>query len=225
MPDRAREDPTGELAPGGWSGATMTGGATIWLTGVPAAGKSTIAAAACEALATRGARPVHIDGDDLRRGLNSDLDFTASGRSEAVRRAGEVASLLAAAGLVAVVSLVSPYLEDRLTVRNLHLERGLPFVEVWVSAPLEVCALRDPKGLYARAGRGELRGLTGVDDPYEPPTCPEADIPTDRVGVPEAVSMVLEALNMALGTSPGHGPGAAADTTPSGNAIRSTADP
>jgi bifunctional enzyme CysN/CysC len=148
-------------------------GATIWLTGLPASGKSAIAAG-LEARLVGGGRGAYlIDGDNLRHGLSGDLGFDAGSRAENVRRAGEAARMMADAGLVVIVALVSPYAEHRERVRRRHVEDDLAFVEVWVDTPLEVCEERDPKGLYRRARAGTLHGLTGVDDPYEPPADPD----------------------------------------------------
>ena len=148
-------------------------GATVWFTGLSGSGKSSVATAAEHQLVAAG-RPAYVlDGDNLRHGLNGDLGFSAADRAENVRRVGHVASLLADAGVVALVPLVSPYRADRDRVRALHAAAGLPFVEVFVDTPLELCEQRDPKGLYAKARAGELTGMTGIDDPYEPPTAPE----------------------------------------------------
>ena len=126
-------------------------------------------------------RPAYLlDGDNLRHGLNGDLGFSAEDRAENVRRTAEVAALLADAGVVALAALVSPYRADRDAARAAHERRGLPFLEVWVSTSLEECERRDPKGLYARARAGELTGLTGVDDPYEPPERAELEVTGDE---------------------------------------------
>src|ERR671927_970364 len=148
-------------------------GATIWFTGLPSSGKSTVAAAVEARLLAEGRAAYVLDGDNLRHGLNGDLGFSAEDRAENVRRTAEVAALLADAGVVVLVALVSPYRADRDAARAVHAARGLPFVEVHVATPLEECERRDPKGLYARARAGEITGLTGVDDPYEPPTAPD----------------------------------------------------
>ena len=140
-------------------------GATVWLTGLPASGKSTLAALVEQGLVHARRSAYLLDGDNLRHGLNSDLGFDASSRSENVRRAAHVARLFADAGIVAVVSLISPYRADRDGARRIHAEDGLPFVEVFVDTPLEECERRDPKGLYAKARSGQLKGFTGVDDP------------------------------------------------------------
>ena len=148
-------------------------GATVWFTGLPASGKSTIAAELEARLLAQGRSAYVLDGDNLRHGLNGDLGFTAADRAENVRRTAEVSALLADAGVVVLVALVSPYRADRAAARAAHERRGLPFVEVHVATTLEECERRDPKGLYARARSGELQGMTGVDDPYEPPEAAE----------------------------------------------------
>ncbi len=150
-----------------------TRGCTIWLTGLSGSGKSTVAVEVEHKLVTAGRPAYLLDGDNLRHGLNADLGFGAGDRAENVRRVGEVARLFADAGLVAVVSLVSPYRVDRDRVRALHHASGLRFIEVYVDTPLDVCEARDPKGMYAKARAGEITGFTGVDDPYEGPVNPE----------------------------------------------------
>src|SRR3954454_7324594 len=168
-------------------------GATVWFTGLPASGKSTVAAALVVRLVEAGIPAYRLDGDNLRHGLNGDLGFDQFSREENVRRAAEVSRLMADAGTVVVVSLVSPYLEGRARARTLHEEDGLPFVEVWVSTPLEECERRDPKGLYARARRGEVKHMTGVDDVYEAPV--DADVEVAMGAAPdEAVDRVMAAL-------------------------------
>jgi adenylyl-sulfate kinase len=151
-------------------------GATVWFTGLPSSGKSTLAAAVEERLTAEGVSAYVLDGDNLRHGLNGDLGFDEHARSENVRRTAHVARLFADAGLVALVSLVSPYEADRALARSLHEEAGLPFLEVFVNAAVSVCEQRDPKGLYARARNGEISGFTGVDDPYEVPVAPDLEI-------------------------------------------------
>jgi bifunctional enzyme CysN/CysC len=162
----------------------------VWITGLPASGKSTLAAAVEERLVESGRWAYLLDGDNLRHGISRDLGFSAGHRKENVCRAGEVAALFADAGAVAIVALVSPYAADRLEVRKRHLSEGLPFFEVWVDTPVETCMARDPKGLYARARTGELRGFTGVDDPYEPPTEPDLRL-TQDVPLSAAVDAVM----------------------------------
>jgi bifunctional enzyme CysN/CysC len=166
----------------------------VWLTGLPAAGKSTIGRAVEERL-VRAGRPAYLlDGDNLRHGLNGDLAFDEAARAENVRRTAHVARLLAECGAVALVSLVSPYAADRELAAALHAAEDLHFLEVFVSTPLEQCERRDPKGLYARARAGELTGLTGVGAPYEPPERPDVVVGACAEDIDTAVERVLEAL-------------------------------
>jgi adenylyl-sulfate kinase len=169
------------------------GGATIWMTGLPASGKSTIAAGVEATLLEAGRSAYVLDGDNLRHGLNGDLGFSPGDRAENVRRTAEVSALLADAGVVVLVALVSPYRADREAARAAHDRRGLPFLEVWVATSLEECERRDPKGLYARARAGELKGLTGVDDPYEPPESPDVVVRGDEPAE-DAVARVIAAV-------------------------------
>ncbi len=166
-------------------------GATVWFTGLPAAGKSTAASAVEERLVEAGRAAFLLDGDNLRHGLNSDLGFDEAARGENVRRTAHVARLLAESGSIALVSLVSPYAADREAAAALHAEVGLAFVEVFVDAPLELCQRRDPKGLYARARAGELSGLTGVGAPYEAPEHPDLVLRSGSETVDEAVERVM----------------------------------
>lgn len=167
-------------------------GATVWFTGLPASGKSTVAAAVEAELVQSGRAAYRLDGDNLRHGVCGDLGFSAEDRDRNVRRTAEVARLFADAGLVALVSVVSPYASARAFARELHERDGLRFIEVYVNTPLEVCVQRDPKGLYARAKEGKLRGFTGVDDPYEPPAAPDLEL--RGLELPAAVEKVLEVL-------------------------------
>jgi bifunctional enzyme CysN/CysC len=169
-------------------------GLTVWLTGLSGSGKSTIAVAVEAALLQSGRHAYLLDGDNLRHGLNGNLGFSAEDRAENVRRVGEVAKLLADAGTVTLVSLVSPYVADRDRVRAMHDEAGLRFVEVFVDTPLAECERRDPKGLYAKARAGELKGMTGIDDPYEPPARPELTLRPAEQSVEQAVIAVIAAL-------------------------------
>jgi adenylyl-sulfate kinase len=169
------------------------GGATVWMTGLPASGKSTIAAGVEASLLEAGRSAYVLDGDNLRHGLNGDLGFSADDRAENVRRTAEVSALLADAGVVVLVALVSPYRADRDAARAAHDRRGLPFLEVWVATSLEECERRDQKGLYARARAGEISGMTGVDDPYEQPESPDVVVRGDEP-VEDAVARVLAAL-------------------------------
>jgi adenylyl-sulfate kinase len=173
--------------------ALGTRGATVWFTGLSGSGKSTLAAAVEEELVACGRSAYRLDGDNVRTGLNADLGFTPAERDENIRRVAHVARLFADAGVIALAALISPYAQGRLEARRLHEEAGLRFVEVYVNTPLEVCAARDTKGLYARAQTGQLRSFTGVSDPYEPPTSPDLEV-DHTVPLAEAVGRVLEAL-------------------------------
>jgi bifunctional enzyme CysN/CysC len=170
-------------------------GATVWFTGLSGSGKSTVAACVERSLVVAGRPAYLLDGDNLRHGLNADLGFSAADRTENIRRVGEVARLFADAGVVALVPVISPYRADRDRVRAIHDGVGLAFVEVFVDTPLAVCETRDPKGLYAKARAGEIRGFTGIDDPYEAPAEPELRLTPDD-GDPEAqAELVLRALD------------------------------
>lgn len=147
-------------------------GFTLWLTGLSGAGKSTISRLVAAELEERGLTVDLLDGDVVRTQLSRGLGFSRADRDTNIERIGWVASRLARAGAVAVVAAISPYAEARARARAMT-EEFAPFVEVWVSTPLAVCEVRDPKGLYARARAGDLPGMTGVDDPYEPPIAPE----------------------------------------------------
>lgn len=172
---------------------------TAWLTGVPGAGKSTLGAEAARMLIGRGFAAACLDGDVLREGLNAGLGFDPSDRGEAVRRAGEAALLIASVGAIPVVALVSPYAAHRDLVRARHRAAGVEFLEVSVEAPLAVLEARDPKGLYARARAGQLRGLTGVDDPYEAPSAPELRLRTDVEDACACASRLVDAICAAAG--------------------------
>jgi len=176
--------------------ASTTGGegVTVWLTGLSGSGKSTIAYAVEERLVAAGRAAYVLDGDNLRHGINADLGFSKEDRTENIRRVGEIARLMADAGLVALVPVISPYNVDRDEVRRKHEEIGLRFVEVFVDTPLEVCEERDPKGLYARARAGEISGMTGIDDPYESPVSPELHLDGSVLGVNDGARMILERL-------------------------------
>jgi bifunctional enzyme CysN/CysC len=187
-----------------WQGSRVTrerrwrelghGGATLWFTGLPGAGKSTVAAAVEERLLEVGRPAFLLDGDNLRHGLNGDLGFDETARTENVRRTAHVARLLAESGTVALVSLVSPYAADRRTAASLHAGDELEFLEIFVDAPLELCEQRDPKGLYARARAGELSGLTGVGAPYEPPQDADLTLGSGGETVEQEVERVMALL-------------------------------
>jgi adenylylsulfate kinase len=148
-------------------------GCTVWLTGLPSSGKSTAAFTLEHLLVQSGYLSYVLDGDNIRHGLNKNLGFSAEDREENIRRIGEVARLFADAGAITITSFISPYRKDRDRARQIHKDSGLPFFEVFVDTPVAICEQRDPKGLYQKARRGELKGFTGVDDPYEPPLQPE----------------------------------------------------
>ncbi|MEZ0362959.1 adenylyl-sulfate kinase [Mycobacterium sp. pUA109] len=175
--------------------ATGQRGATVWFTGLPASGKSTIAVAVERALVESGRVAYLLDGDNIRHGLSDDLGFSAGDRAENIRRVGHLTRLLADAGVVALASLVSPLRSDREIARTLNDAAKLPFVEVYVATPLAECEKRDPKGLYARARAGELKGLTGVEAPYEEPENPDLVLDTTGVDIETLVAKVLEALD------------------------------
>lgn len=172
--------------------ATGLHGATVWFTGLPSAGKSSLARAVEKQLVMASVAAAVLDGDSLRHGLTSDLGFTPGDRAENVRRVAHVAEILADTGVIALVALISPYAADRARARELHRRAGLPFIETWLDTPLAVCRRRDAKGLYDRAYRGELRGVTGVDAPYEPPSVCELRIRPQPIA--SAAEAVLEAL-------------------------------
>jgi bifunctional enzyme CysN/CysC len=147
-------------------------GATLWFTGLSGSGKSTVAVEVERQLVASGRPAYLLDGDNLRHGLNGDLGFSPDDRTENVRRVGEVARLFADAGVIALVPVISPYRADRARVVEIHEMAGLPFGEVFVDTPIEICEQRDPKGLYKLARAGEITGFTGIDAPYEAPEHP-----------------------------------------------------
>lgn len=179
-----------------WS-ALGTAGRTLWLTGLPGAGKSTLAAELERRLLATGRWACVLDGDALRTSLTSDLGFSREDRRENVRRVAAVAATCADAGAIAIVAVVSPYAEDRDEARTVHEQAGLRFSEVWVNAPATVCAERDPKGLYAKAARGAMQGLTGAGAPYEPPRGADMVLRTDEESVEVAVSRLEAFLQLA----------------------------
>jgi bifunctional enzyme CysN/CysC len=164
----------------------------LWFTGLSGAGKSTIANAVEQALFLRGHHSYLLDGDNIRHGLNKDLDFSDEGRVENVRRIGEVAKLFVDAGMIVVTAFISPFRSDRRLVRDLVTQGE--FVEVFVSTPLEVCEQRDPKGLYKKARGGELRNFTGITSPYEAPEAAEITIDSSKLSVAECVDKVIRYL-------------------------------
>lgn len=165
-------------------------GATVWLTGLPSAGKSTIACRLAELLGAEGRGAEILDGDEVRAFLSAGLGFSRADRDANVRRIGYVAELLARNGVLVLAAVVSPFQDSRDAVREWHRRSGTAFLEVHVATPVEVCADRDVKGLYARQRAGTLTGLTGVDDPYEPPPSPELRIDTGSEDVAGSVRAV-----------------------------------
>jgi adenylylsulfate kinase len=166
-------------------------GATLWFTGLSGSGKSTIAFTLEHALVQQGRLAYVLDGDNIRHGLNKNLGFSAADREENIRRIGEVANLFADAGVITMTSFISPYRKDRDLVRALHSEAGLTFVEIYLNTPIETCERRDPKGLYKKARAGELKGFTGIDDPYEAPHKPELMLDATNVSPQEATLQLL----------------------------------
>ena len=169
-------------------------GVTLWMTGLSASGKSTIAVALEKVLLARGKHAYRLDGDNIRFGLNKNLGFSADDRAENIRRIGEVAKLFGDAGMITITSFISPYRRDRDLVRKLHDDSKLPFLEVYVDCAIEEAEKRDPKGLYKKARAGELKGFTGIDDPYEAPERAELVLRSDTLSVAESVAALLELL-------------------------------
>jgi len=169
-------------------------GCTLWLTGLSGSGKSTVGVALEKALTARGVLCYRLDGDNVRHGLNANLGFGADDRKENIRRVGEVAKLFADAGVVTISSFISPYQKDRDQVRKIHEDAGLTFLEVSINTPIEICEQRDPKGLYKKARAGEIKGFTGIDDPYEVPERAEIVLATGEKPVEESVDELLGAL-------------------------------
>lgn len=164
-----------------------------WFTGLSGAGKSSIANVVDRSLMQMGRHTMVLDGDNLRHGLNRDLGFTAADRNENIRRAAETARLMAEAGLVVIVSLITPFREERATARR--IVGDVPFLEVFIDTPLAICEARDPKGLYGRARAGKIPNFTGISAPYEPPEAPDLMIRTEGLVVEQsAASLVAELL-------------------------------
>lgn len=160
----------------------------IWFTGLSGSGKSTLANALETDLSNRGFNTYLLDGDNVRTGLNSDLDFSEASRIENIRRIGEVANLMLDAGLVVLSAFVSPFAADRELVKQKVGAEN--YIEIFVSTSLEECERRDTKGLYAKARKGEISNFTGISSPFEAPTNPDMDIDTENVSVEEAVAQI-----------------------------------
>ena len=169
-------------------------GCIVWLTGLSGSGKTTLATELERELFNRGKHAYVLDGDNMRHGLGSDLAFSPHDRKENIRRAGEVAKLLADAGIICITAFISPYRSDR------ELARAIApvgkFLEIYLNAPLEVCEKRDPKGLYAKARAGMIKDFTGISAPYEAPLNPELELRTDQHNVGECISTILERLDL-----------------------------
>jgi bifunctional enzyme CysN/CysC len=163
-------------------------GGVVWLTGLSGSGKSTIATRAVQKLIACGYHAYVLDGDNLRRGINADLGFSPAHRHENVRRAGEIAALLADAGLLLIAAFISPYAVDRAMARRAAPDQ---FHEVFVRASVATCERRDPWGLYRRARAGEIDNFTGISAPYEPPAAADLDIETERLSIDQAVDCLL----------------------------------
>ncbi|MCW2526157.1 MAG: adenylyl-sulfate kinase [Pseudonocardiales bacterium] len=174
--------------------ATSTRGATIWLTGLPSAGKTTVATALAQRLQTAGIAVEILDGDAVRPVLSPELGYSRADRDANVARIGWVASVLARNGVVVIAAVVSPFAAARDGVRARHVHDGSPFFEVHIATPVDVCAARDVKGLYARQRTGDVAGLTGVDDEYEPPLQPELVIDTSITSLEESVERLVAML-------------------------------
>lgn len=169
-------------------------GATIWLTGLSASGKSTIACALEQLLLKEKINSYRLDGDNIRFGLNKDLGFSEADRVENIRRISEVSKLFADSCSIAIASFISPYREDRDKARELHAKSNLPFIEVFVDVPLTVAEQRDPKGLYKKAREGVIKDFTGISAPYEIPVKPEIHIKTDLLTVEESALKIYNFL-------------------------------
>jgi len=166
----------------------VTTGATVWLTGLPSAGKTTIAYELAGRLREEGRRVEVLDGDEIREFISAGLGFSREDRHTNVQRIGFLAELLARNGVTALVPVIAPYADSREAVRGRHEENGTTYLEVHVATPVEVCSVRDVKGLYAKQAAGELTGLTGVDDPYEAPGSPDLRIESHTQTVQESAA-------------------------------------
>jgi adenylylsulfate kinase len=169
-------------------------GATLWFTGLPSAGKSTVARAVADRLRADGHPVELLDGDEVRPHLSQGLGYSKADRDINVARIGYVARLLARNGVFALVPVVAPYRETRDAVRAAHDKDGASYLEIFVSTPLDICAERDVKGLYAKTAAGQMTGMTGVDDPYEEPLAPDVTLPTQELPIEKSVDLLYDAL-------------------------------
>ena len=166
-------------------------GLTIWFTGLSGSGKTTLAIALEQELLSQGIASYRLDGDNMRFGINKNLGFSLEDRRENIRRVGEVSKVLADASIIALSSFISPYRDDRDSVRALHDSAGLGFLEVHVDCALETAESRDPKGLYKKARSGEIKNFTGIDDPYEKPINADIHLRSDKMTVAQEVLIVM----------------------------------
>ncbi|SES46405.1 adenylylsulfate kinase [Streptomyces sp. yr375] len=173
----------------------MTTGATVWLTGLPSAGKTTIARELADRLRAEGHLVEVLDGDEIREFISAGLGFSREDRHVNVQRIGFLAELLARNGVKALVPVIAPYADSRTAVRERHEKSGTAYLEVYVATPVEVCSVRDVKGLYAKQAAGELSGLTGVDDPYETPEAPDLRIESQDQTVQESAASLYALLS------------------------------
>jgi adenylylsulfate kinase len=168
-------------------------GFTLWFTGLPASGKSTLAVAVEKALHESNCRTYILDGDNIRHGLNKDLGFAPEDRTENIRRIGEVANLFRDCGVINLVAFISPYHSDRKTARECSVNDGT-FIEVFVDCPIEICEARDPKGMYRKARAGVIKEFTGISAPYEVPIDPEICVPTHTRSLKDGVRIIMQYL-------------------------------
>lgn len=166
-------------------------GATLWFTGLSGSGKSTVAVELEKQLIARGNIAYRLDGDNVRLGINKNLGFSAEDRHENIRRIGEISKLFCDTGIITLSSFISPYRFDRDVVRKLHEAAGMDFIEIYVDCSLAEAERRDPKGLYKKARAGEIKGFTGIDDPYEAPEKPEVHLHSDNMSLKQEVDILL----------------------------------
>lgn len=165
----------------------------LWFTGLSGSGKSTIASALHKKLTHEGLHSYVLDGDNIRLGINADLDFSDASRTENIRRISEIAKLFLDAGVIVITSFISPFIEDRRSAQQIIGEKD--FIEIFVDCPLEVCENRDVKGLYARARKGEIKQFTGIDSPYEAPVNPDIVVKSNENSVDECVRQILKIIH------------------------------